>query len=242
MSSKSLLARDETQAAQVWVPKGIIASDAAPKSVASQEEDIVATLSELPLTPIELSATSEPALETSRVDEHVLDRAREEAYALGLAEGRRQIKHAAGAERETLTALIKSLEGLRGGLQATLAEEVLSLALELAKQLLRQTLSLHPEAVLPMLREAMRALPGLGERVVLHLHPDDAALIRPVLEQDPTMAQIPWSIAEDARIERGGCKLETPQSEVDATLATRWSRVVAALGSEDSWHSSTGKA
>ena len=55
------------------------------------------------------------------------------------------------------------------------------------------------------------------------------------LEDDPALATLPWKIVEDAQIERGGCRLETPTTEVDATLETRWRRVVASLGRDDSW-------
>jgi flagellar assembly protein FliH len=94
---------------------------------------------------------------------------------------------------------------------------------------------LNPESGLLILRDAVAALPGLSQHTVLHANPEDAALLQPLLTKDPAFTQLTWTVAEDPRMERGGCRLETAQSEVDATLATRWSRVVAALGREDSW-------
>jgi flagellar assembly protein FliH len=42
-------------------------------------------------------------------------------------------------------------------------------------------------------------------------------------------------VVEDPQIERGGCRLETPSTEIDATLETRWRRVIASLGRDDPW-------
>ena len=44
-----------------------------------------------------------------------------------------------------------------------------------------------------------------------------------------------WKIFEDARVEHGGARIETATSQIDASLETRWKRVVAALGQDTSW-------
>jgi len=36
-------------------------------------------------------------------------------------------------------------------------------------------------------------------------------------------------------MERGGCRIESANSEIDATLDVRWKRIVAALGRDDAW-------
>jgi flagellar assembly protein FliH len=42
-------------------------------------------------------------------------------------------------------------------------------------------------------------------------------------------------IVEDAHIVRGGCLIETPQGDLDATLQARWREVVRVLGSNKNW-------
>ncbi|WP_369751602.1 FliH/SctL family protein [Pandoraea sp. B-6] len=44
-----------------------------------------------------------------------------------------------------------------------------------------------------------------------------------------------WTVRADSTIERGGCKAEAASGEVDATVATRWQRVMAALGKDLPW-------
>jgi len=94
---------------------------------------------------------------------------------------------------------------------------------------------LKPDLVLSVVKEAVASLPGVDQQTTIHLHPSDAALLRKVAESDKTLHELPWRIVEDVRVERGGCRLETATTEVDATLETRWRRIIAALGRDDPW-------
>jgi flagellar assembly protein FliH len=164
-----------------------------------------------------------------------LARTREQAYREGLEAGRREAQAALEAERADLKTLIGGVNELMHEFEQTLAGDVLSMALELAKQIVRTSLRVKPDLVSAVVREAISSLPGLSEQTVLLLNPADASMVRKALEDDPALATLPWKIVEDVHIERGGCRLETPTTEVDATLETRWRRVVASLGRDDSW-------
>jgi flagellar assembly protein FliH len=161
--------------------------------------------------------------------------AREQAYREGLEAGRRQAQAVLEAERAELKTLIADVNELMQDFEQTLAGDVLSMALEVAKQIVRAALRVKPDLVMAVVREAIASLPGLSEQTVLLLNPADAALVRKALEDDPALATLPWKIVEDPHIERGGCRLETPTTEVDGALETRWRRVVASLGRDDSW-------
>ena len=41
--------------------------------------------------------------------------------------------------------------------------------------------------------------------------------------------------AQIAQIARGGCRIETANGQIDATIATRWQQVLAALGQTSEW-------
>jgi flagellar assembly protein FliH len=181
-------------------------------------------------TGVKASATAAAA-----VDAAELARVRAQAYDDGVAAGRQEAQVALAAERAELKALIAGVNELMRDFEQTLAGDVLSMGLELAKQIVRSSLRVKPDLVLAVVREAVSSLPGLSEQTVLLLNPADAARVRQGLEDDPAMASLPWKIVEDAHIEQGGCRLETPTTEVDAALETRWRRVVASLGRDDSW-------
>jgi len=179
-------------------------------------------------------AAGEPQIDAAP-DPAGLIHARELARREGMEEGRREAAALLEGERVALKALIASMNEVMQDFEQSLANDVLSMSLELAKLIVRQSLRVKPEAVVAVVREAVESLPGVSDQTVLLVHPADAVLIRMVAENDRALGELPWKIVEDEHIERGGCRLETPTTEVDATLETRWRRVLAALGRDDPW-------
>jgi flagellar assembly protein FliH len=166
------------------------------------------------------------ALPTAAQIEEMQRQAREEGFQTGYAEGMQK----ATQENQRLAELIGSL-----GQQVDeqIATELLALSLDIARQMLHQALRVNPELLLGVVREALGTLPHFSPGAHLVLHPDDAALVRERMGEQ--LAHAGWKIFEDARIERGGARFETANSQIDASLATRWQRVVAALGQDTSW-------
>jgi flagellar assembly protein FliH len=164
-----------------------------------------------------------------------LEQVREQAYRQGVAVGRQEAAAQIEAERAALKRLTESFQELLQELEQGLANDVLSMSLELAKLIVRHAIRVQPDLVLSVVREAVASLTGFDAQTTIHLHPADGKLVRDIASDDPLLAGLPWKIVDDINIERGGCRLETATTEVDATLETRWRRVIAALGREDSW-------
>lgn len=184
-----------------------------------------------------------PAPPAPKVDLAELARIRKEARAAGEAEGRaaglaegRQVGHteglatglaAASVHAERLRALARSLpEALRGA-EAELAEAVLALALDVARQVVHRTYQAEPEWVLPLVRDLLHAEPALRGEPRLLLHPDDLALVKNSLGNEIEVAG--WQLRADDSLARGGCRVQSATGELDASLSTRWERVGAAL-------------
>ncbi|MCA3071537.1 MAG: flagellar assembly protein FliH [Rhodocyclaceae bacterium] len=167
-----------------------------------------------------------PEEELARIREE----ARAEAYAAGFASGL-----ATGTrELAELTQLLGRMREVMEDHEQMLANDVMGLAVELSRQIMRHALHVYPEVVLPVVREAIASLPQGSQHPRLILHPQDAALVRSVLDVNQ-ITPAPWRIVEDARLERGGCRIETAASELDASVGSRWKAVVASLGREDRW-------
>jgi len=90
--------------------------------------------------------------------------------------------------------------------------------------------------MLPIVKEAIGGLIQNYQHPRVVVHPDDAALVRAYFAEEGG-GHAPWKVNEDAGMERGGCRIETVNSEIDATLQDRWQRLVAALGRENLWSS-----
>ncbi len=182
---------------------------------------------------VEVSSAAEDveppiALPTAEDIERIHAEAHEAGYAAGHEAGYAAGAAEAAAEAQRLQALGDNLRGQLASLDQEIAEELLKVAIEIAGQVLRQTLRATPEAILPIVREATAAMPLHHSHPALYVSPSDAALIRQHLGEQ--LSHNGWRIIEDAGIEAGGCRAESGASEVDATLATRWKRILEAIG------------
>nr|WP_293780501.1 flagellar assembly protein FliH [uncultured Oxalicibacterium sp.] len=157
------------------------------------------------------------------------DAGRQEGYAAGLAEGRA----AAEEERQQLLAIAETFGTEVAQANELIAADMLSLSLDVAKAMLKTALQVKPELVVPIVRESIHYLPTLQQPALLHLHPEDAALVSAHMNDELTVAG--WRIVEDIHQERGGCRIETATNQVDASTSTRWQRIAAALGKESDW-------
>ena len=172
-------------------------------------------------------------LPTAEQIEQIYQQAREEGKAAGYQEGMQQARHAALIEIKHLQSLTDTLEQELKQIDQTMAQDLLTLAIDLARKITNHALEIKPELILPIVEEALRQLPAVSQPIRLALHPDDAERIRGHLENHP--AHPKWHIHEDTQIEPGGCRVESGGCEVDATLATRWQRTLAVLGQEQPW-------
>jgi len=157
------------------------------------------------------------------------------AWEEGFAAGRREGLERGEAE---VRARVAALERVLDTLAAPLAEvdeaverELVALAVAMARQIVRRELRTDPGEVVAAVREALAALPAGAREVRVVLHPEDAALVRERLAGGGR--ERAWTIEEDPALTRGGCRVVTPTSEVDATLEHRLGAVIArVLGGE----------
>jgi flagellar assembly protein FliH len=155
--------------------------------------------------------------------------ARAEGYAEGLAAGRVEADQAGVYMKR----LAESFSATLDNLDFRLADMVLDLALDVARKVVSGELSVHPERILDVVNMALKEMAETSREARLLLNPEDAVLVRPHLDQ--VLDKNRLRIVEDARIERGGCLIETQQGDLDATLPARWRQVVQVLGSNQNW-------
>ncbi|CAN7318659.1 flagellar assembly protein FliH [Variovorax sp. LjRoot290] len=172
-----------------------------------------------------------------------LERLRLEARAAGEAEGRREgwaQGHAEGrtaglasglaaasAHAEQLRALAATLPDALRRAESELADAILTLALDVARQVVHRTLRAEPEWVLPLVQDLLHAEPALQGEPRLLLHPEDVALVKNSLGNELQIAG--WQVRADDTLARGGCRVQSASGEMDASLETRWKSVTAAL-------------
>jgi flagellar assembly protein FliH len=171
--------------------------------------------------------------------------AHEEAYAAGLKQGH-DAGYAAGARSafeagmQDNTVVLQQLREIAVSFATevaasgeAIAPQLLDLALDIAKAMLKTALPIRPELVLPIVSATMHALPGLQLPATLSLHPDDAELVRQHMGED--LSANGWLIAANEEIERGSCRVDNAVNLIDGSNATRWRRIAASLSQESEW-------
>ncbi len=180
----------------------------------------------------ELASLAAPAAngaDGAREQQVTLEQAIAEGRAAGYAAG----VAAAASERARLAALLATLAESVGDHEQRLADEVLDLALVLARQLVGEALAVRREFILPVVSAALRQLPQSTQRVELSVNPTDSALVRSLLDSEPLGARC--QLVDDTSIAPGGCRIETEQCDLDVTVPSRWRRLLANLGRSDDW-------
>ncbi len=200
------------------------------KKFSSEELDLVTTWA-LP----DINRHQPGSVLTANEIESIQKQAYDEAFKQGQEEGLKTGLQAGKAEISRKTAqfeqLISSLESPFKQLDNRVEEELVALAMLVAKQLVRRELKIDPGQVIAVVRDAMSILPVSSQKISLRLNPEDAELVRSAFALEDT--DLAWKIAEDPLITRGGCEVVTENSRIDATIEKRLAAVIAtALGGE----------
>ena len=153
--------------------------------------------------------------------------AHKEAFEQGLEEGRSAGRAEVKAQVDRLAGMFYDLAKPFDALDAEVERELLTLAMALARQIVRRELKTDPTQIIGIIREAIAALPVATRDVRVHLHPEDAAVVKQHLA--PTENERAWTIIEDPVMARGGCQVTTNTSRIDARLETRLGSILSEL-------------
>jgi flagellar assembly protein FliH len=186
-----------------------------------------------PSTP-EPEASPQISLPTAEDIERMHEEARASGYEAGFAEGKiageKKAQELGETAAKSFGLLISNLEDALGKIDQSVAEQLLALALETAAQITRGSIAAKTDVLLPLIQEAITTLPLHHAHVVIRLNPVDAENVRHFLGEQ--FSQSGTQIIEDSTVSRGGCQLQAGASEIDATIETRWKRVLETIGTE----------
>jgi flagellar assembly protein FliH len=163
----------------------------------------------------------------------IQEQARQEGYGAGHAEGLAEGRKKAALEAARLSSLAEAFSTEVGKADEIISQQVLDLSIDLAHAMLKSALVIRPELVIPIVKEAVRYLPALNQPAMLYLSPDDAVLVKDRIGDELT--KLGWQLTDDAQLKSGSCRVETANNQIDASLATRWQRLTAALGKNAEW-------
>ena len=155
----------------------------------------------------------------------------QEGYEKGRAQGYDEGQEEVNRLIEQFHTLLESLTAPLAAVDAQVETELVSLAIALAKQLVRRALKSDPGQIVAVVREALGALPSNARKIGLYLHPEDLELVRNALSLDEGGQR--WRLVEDPLLTRGGCRVSSETSVIDASVEKRLAAAIAhAFGGE----------
>lgn len=183
--------------------------------------------------------------ETQEPSEERLDEIRQQAYNEGFAHG-----HATGGQevREALELPLRQsaektavrmgelLHGMTDQLLASeqsISRQLLELACDLARQIVRQELSVNTSTLRPVIGEALELITDDGLPTTVRMNPQDLAVMQSALQE--TLGENAPEFVADPAITPGGCVLQSASTSVDATIEKRWARTIGNLGLSIAW-------
>ena len=157
----------------------------------------------------------------------IRQQAYEKSYAKGYMEGLAKGQKEIGVQLEYLHSIMATLAMPLPGFDDQLVDEMVQLSMSVVKQMVRRELKTSPGEVVAVIKEAISILPATSTDVILELHPEDAELVQSALMNPDTESN--WEIKVDPVLTRGGCRVLTKSSRIDATVEARLNAVIASV-------------
>ncbi|WP_298289517.1 FliH/SctL family protein [Thiomonas sp.] len=241
MGSGNIIPKEDAQSARRWQPQDMTA--APPADTRARQPGAV------PPTAQQYEAVYAQAEARGFAEgrDAGLEQGRREGFAAGQAEGLQAGRQQAQQEREALRAMMSRLTQPLAQLDAEAETALVALALELARQVVLHELRTQPEALVPIVRQALAACPAQAGAAALRLHPQDVELLRSAA---PDLEGSGVTLLADEHLERGDVVVQalptgqaaTPDrrwrsrrdavSELDLRVQERWRQAIARLFEE----------
>ncbi|CAK0751775.1 flagellar assembly protein FliH [Gammaproteobacteria bacterium] len=154
-----------------------------------------------------------------------LEEGKQEGREQGHQEGLGHVDEVVRNQRERLRQIVAFLEQPLVNLDAEVEDQLVTLSIALAKQVIRSELRLNPSEIVLVVREALESLPTARRHLRIVLHPEDVLLVQEALGEGERNVRL----LGDSALTRGGCRVETDTSRIDVTVEQRLNQVIAQL-------------
>ena len=148
----------------------------------------------------------------------VLDQARREAFAAGVAAGRREAEEHVRPAMESLAKNLAELARLRDAIREEATHDLVRLAVSIAARVIHREVSLDPEALTGLVKTAFQKLQS-REIQRVRMHPGIESLVKKSLEQNGAPKNL--VLTADSALKPGEVLFETPQGILDASVDTQ---------------------
>ena len=164
----------------------------------------------------------------------MISRAREEADAIREAAAKEGYQAGLSQAKDDIAAFRESVKVFMGAKQEvfdTIAPEILSISVDIAKKIIKKELTQAPELLLESVHEILKGLLKEETKITLHANPAQVSMLK---SEVPQMAEqlgleAKIMVIPDDSVMEGGCVVTTTNGVVDATIDTQLAIISEAL-------------
>ena len=154
------------------------------------------------------------------------DQVAQTAYAKGRQDAelgaRQQISMEVSAVSATLARSIDEITGMRQRFRHEAEEDIVALAIAIARRVLHRELTISPDVLLGIAKAALEKI-DMREVHRVRMHPDSAPLLLENLEKIGLPRRV--EVIADPALERGGVLVDTTRGTLDASIETQLAEI-----------------
>jgi flagellar assembly protein FliH len=150
--------------------------------------------------------------------EAVYEEGRKKGYQAGFAQAR--------AEIDKISKILHFLQQPLRDLDEEVEQQFTELAMTIARLLLKKECATDARHIQQLVHDSLAFLPLQSRNIRVHFSPVDIQLMQQA-GVDPYAQE--WTCVENNSITQGGCKVESDQSQIDASVETRVQQLVDQL-------------
>jgi flagellar assembly protein FliH len=152
------------------------------------------------------------------------------AHQQGVQEGRAAARQEMGAQLEAMNVrmarAIEEMSGMRQRFRHEAEEDVVALALAIARRILHRELTMAPDALLGLVKAALEKIEAREVHRV-RIRPEDAPMVKQFLEKLGLPQKV--EVISDPGLERGAAILDSSHGALDASVETQLAEIERGL-------------
>jgi flagellar assembly protein FliH len=152
------------------------------------------------------------------------------AHQQGVNEGQASARQELGAQLEAIhlrtARAIEEMSGMRRRFRQEAEEDVVALALAIARRILLRELTVAPDALLGIVKAALEKIEAREVHTV-RIRPEDAPLVKQFLEKMGLPQRV--EVLSDPGLERGAVILDSKRGGLDASVETQLKEIERGL-------------
>ena len=174
-----------------------------------------------------LAGNSQQPIDLSQyIDRESVSALEEQAYNKGVEDGLHKAEEDFGSASRSLLSICQQLDTVRETIISNSSKELQDFAFAIAERILRISLLEQDQTILATIEEALHRAVKSDEFTV-YIHPEDYKTVASkAMELTAGVSGLHnIVIKEDITVERGGCRIESDNCTIDATLASQFDTI-----------------